>query len=98
LWRIVVSWPIPVGMLAFEDHFGVATKIDDVMKILELVDDARLKVNLDTANATNGMASDLVSIRLLASLRKGFCTIRDSCPTRPFISVSISLTAGCIKR
>jgi len=52
-------------MLAFEDHFGVGTNIDDFMKILELVDDERLKVNLDTANATNGTAVDLA--RLVAA-------------------------------
>jgi len=49
-------------MLAFEDHFGIGTKIDDFMKILELVDDDRLKVNLDTANATNGSAVDLAKL------------------------------------
>lgn len=49
-------------ILAFEDHFGVGTKIDDFMKILELVDDERLKVNLDTANATNGTAVDLARL------------------------------------
>jgi|TARA_Y100000310_G_scaffold340353_1_gene435799 sugar phosphate isomerase/epimerase len=49
-------------MLAFEDHFGVGTKIDDFMKILELVDDERLKVNLDTANASNGTAVDLARL------------------------------------
>jgi sugar phosphate isomerase/epimerase len=49
-------------MLAFEDHFGVGPKIDDFMKILELVDDERLKVNLDTANATNGTAVDLAKL------------------------------------
>lgn len=37
-------------MLAFEDHWGVGTNIEDFMKILELVDDDRLKVNLDMAN------------------------------------------------
>ncbi len=49
-------------MLAFEDHFVVGPKIDDFMKILELVDDERLKVNLDTANATNGTAVDLAKL------------------------------------
>ncbi len=49
-------------MLAFEDHFAVGSKIDDFMKILELVDDERLKVNLDTANATNGTAADLAKL------------------------------------
>jgi len=37
-------------MLAFEDHWGVGTNLKDFMRILELVDDDRLKVNLDTAN------------------------------------------------
>lgn len=36
--------------LAFEDHWGIGTNIADFMKILELVGDDRLKVNLDTAN------------------------------------------------
>jgi len=49
-------------MLAFEDHFGVGPRIDDFMKILELVNDERLKVNLDTANATNGTAVDLARL------------------------------------
>ena len=49
-------------MLAFEDHFGVGPRIDDFMKILELADDERLKVNLDTANATNGTAVDLARL------------------------------------
>ena len=49
-------------MLAFEDHFSVGKKIDDFMKILELVDDERLKVSLDTANATNGSAVDLARL------------------------------------
>ena len=37
-------------MLAFEDHWGVGTNLKDFMRILELVDDDRLMVNLDTAN------------------------------------------------
>ena len=49
-------------MLAFEDHFNVGTAIDDFMKILGLVDDERLKVNLDTANAINGTAVDLAKL------------------------------------
>lgn len=36
--------------LALEDHPEVGTKITDFMRILELVDDDRLKVNLDTSN------------------------------------------------
>jgi len=49
-------------MLAFEDHFSVGTGIDDFMKILKLVDDERLKVNLDTANATSGTAVELARL------------------------------------
>jgi len=37
-------------VLAFEDHWGVGTNVKDFMRILELVGDDRLKVNLDTAN------------------------------------------------
>ena len=37
-------------MLALENHPVIGTNIADFMKILELVDDERLKVNLDTAN------------------------------------------------
>jgi sugar phosphate isomerase/epimerase len=37
-------------MLALENHPVIGTNIADFMKILELVDDKRLKVNLDTAN------------------------------------------------
>lgn len=37
-------------MLAYEDHWGIGTNLKDFMRILELVDDDRLKVNLDTAN------------------------------------------------
>jgi sugar phosphate isomerase/epimerase len=37
-------------MLALENHPVIGTNIADFMKILELVDDRRLKVNLDTAN------------------------------------------------
>jgi len=37
-------------VLALEDHPQIGTKIEDFMRILELVDDERLKVNLDTSN------------------------------------------------
>jgi sugar phosphate isomerase/epimerase len=37
-------------MLALEDHPEIGTKITDFMRILELVGDNRLKVNLDTSN------------------------------------------------
>jgi len=49
-------------MLALEDHFEVGTKISDFIKILELVNDDRLKVNLDTANAIEGTAVDLAKL------------------------------------
>jgi sugar phosphate isomerase/epimerase len=49
-------------MLAFENHFEVGTKIGDFMKILELVNNDRLKINLDTANAVNGTAVDLAKL------------------------------------
>ena len=49
-------------MLAFEDHFEVVTDIVDYMKVLEMVNDDRLKVNLDTANAHNGTAVDLAKL------------------------------------
>jgi len=37
-------------MLALEDHPVIGTRIADFMRILELVGDERLKVNLDTSN------------------------------------------------
>jgi len=37
-------------ILALEDHPEVGTRIADFIRILELVDDERLKVNLDTSN------------------------------------------------
>ena len=37
-------------ILALEDHPEVGTRITDFIHILELVDDKRLKVNLDTSN------------------------------------------------
>lgn len=37
-------------VLALEDHPEVGTRIADFVRILELVDDNRLKVNLDTSN------------------------------------------------
>ena len=36
--------------LAFEDHWDIGTNLKDFMRILELVADDRLMVNLDTAN------------------------------------------------
>ena len=49
-------------MLALEDHFEVLTDIVEFMKVLEMVGDDRLKVNLDTANAVNGTAVDLAKL------------------------------------
>lgn len=37
-------------ILSLEDHPEVGTRIADFMRILELVDDERIKVNLDTSN------------------------------------------------
>ncbi len=37
-------------MLALEDHWLIGTNVPDFMRILELVNDDRLKVNLDMAN------------------------------------------------
>jgi len=48
--------------LAFEDHWGVGTNLKDFMKILELVDDDRLKVNLDTANVGSNDIVELTGI------------------------------------
>ncbi len=45
-------------MLALEDHPLIGTNIEDFMKILELVDDERLKVNLDTANVSSDTTVD----------------------------------------
>ena len=49
-------------LLAFEDHFSVGPRIDDFMKILELVDDERLKVNLDTANVAGGTPAEFARL------------------------------------
>lgn len=49
-------------MLAFEDHWGVGTNVRDFTKILALVDDDRLKVNLDTANVGS---QDIVTLTRL---------------------------------
>jgi sugar phosphate isomerase/epimerase len=49
-------------MLAFEDHWGVGTNLKDFMRILELVDDDRLKVNLDTANVGSKDIVELTGI------------------------------------
>jgi len=53
-------------MLAFEDHWGVGTNLKDFMRILELVDDDRLKVNLDTANVGS---KDIVELTWLVKDR-----------------------------
>lgn len=49
-------------MLAFEDHWGVGTNLRDFMRILELVDDDRLMVNLDTANVGSKDIVELTGI------------------------------------
>lgn len=46
-------------MLALEDHPAVGTNIADFMKMIELIDDDRLKVNLDTANVRNTTTVEL---------------------------------------
>jgi sugar phosphate isomerase/epimerase len=46
-------------MLALEDHPVIGTNVEDFMRILELVNDDRLKVNLDTANVPNDMTMEL---------------------------------------
>lgn len=47
--------------IAVEDHPDVGTRIEDFLEILELVDDERLKVNLDTSNpmVSSQSAADL---------------------------------------
>jgi sugar phosphate isomerase/epimerase len=51
-------------MLALEDHPQIGTKITHFMRILELVGDDRLKVNLDTSNpmVSGDNAVDLVEL------------------------------------
>jgi len=49
-------------MLAFEDHWGVGTNLKDFVRILELVDDDRLMVNLDTANVGSQDIVELTGI------------------------------------
>jgi sugar phosphate isomerase/epimerase len=51
-------------MLALEDHHQIGTKIAHFMRILELVGDPRLKVNLDTSNpmVSGDNAVDLVKL------------------------------------
>jgi len=46
-------------MLALEDHPVVGWDVEEFMKILELVDDERLKVNLDTSNVHPDTVVDL---------------------------------------
>ena len=65
-------------MLALEDHAVIGTNIADFMKILELVDDERLKVNLDTANVPSDttveftkLVSDRVVHLHVSELRDG---------------------------
>ncbi len=54
-------------MLALEDHPEIGTKITDFMRILELVDDDRLKVNLDTSNPMESGDSSVELAKLVKS-------------------------------
>ena len=49
-------------MLALEDHWLIGTNVPDFMRILELVDDNRLKVNLDTANVPRDTTVQLAKL------------------------------------
>ncbi len=49
-------------MLAYEDHWGIGTNLRDYTRILDLVDDDRLKVNLDTANVGSQDIAELTEI------------------------------------
>ncbi|MHA1216959.1 MAG: sugar phosphate isomerase/epimerase family protein [Candidatus Thorarchaeota archaeon] len=49
-------------MLALEDHWLIGTNVPDFMRILELVDDNRLKVNLDTANVPRDSTVELAKL------------------------------------
>ncbi|MFQ6097011.1 MAG: sugar phosphate isomerase/epimerase family protein [Armatimonadota bacterium] len=49
--------------LALEDHPAIGCDIGDFLRILELVDDARLKVNLDTSNPMEAGQSAAVLVR-----------------------------------
>ncbi len=51
-------------MLALENHPVIGTNIADFMKILELVDDERLKVNLDTANVPSDTTIEFAKLVL----------------------------------
>lgn len=55
-------------ILALEDHPEIGTRITDFMRILELVDDERLKVNLDTSNPMES-GDDPVELAKLISTR-----------------------------
>ena len=46
-------------ILALEDHPFLTENPEDLMRILELVDDERLKVNLDTGNVSSDTTVDL---------------------------------------
>jgi len=54
-------------MLALEDHPEIGTKIADFIRILELVDDDRLKVNLDTSNPMESGDSSVELAKLVKS-------------------------------
>ena len=49
-------------MLALEDHPMVGTNVPDFVKLLEMVDDDRLKVNLDTANVPGDTVVQLAKL------------------------------------
>jgi sugar phosphate isomerase/epimerase len=55
-------------ILALEDHPEVGTRIADFIHILELVDDERLKVNLDTSNPMES-SDDPVKLAKLVNSR-----------------------------
>lgn len=83
--------------LAYEDHWGVGTNLKDFMRILELVDDERLKVNLDTANVgtkdiveLTGLVKDRVvhtHVSELKNNRHGFVIGRGDVDIRGVFSV-----------
>jgi sugar phosphate isomerase/epimerase len=49
-------------MLALEDHWLIGTNVPDFMRILELVNDNRMKVNLDMANVPRDTTVQLAKL------------------------------------
>ncbi len=49
-------------MMALEDHPLIGTNVEDFMRVLELVNDDRLKVNLDTANVPRDTTVQLAKL------------------------------------